>query len=104
VIPFASEAIEGAALLSFQRGGLLDAQPLGGSRAYGNYVYGAYLSASGLPLSVALAGANSYASVSNAQYPGFTMDPNYPAIPAANIANITNGYNAQQNGTLCHKD
>jgi len=95
--------VNAAYLLSFPRGGALDAQPLGASRAYGNYVFGAYLSAAGIPLSVGLAGANGYAAVSNAQYPGFTMDPNYPAIPQANVANIVNGYNAQRNGTLCHK-
>ena len=95
--------VNAAYLFSFRRDGALDAQPFGASRAYGNYVFGAYLSAAGIPLSVGLAGANGYAAVSNAQYPGFTMDPNLPAIPQANVANIVNGYNTQQNGTLCHK-
>jgi RHS repeat-associated protein len=95
--------VNAAYLSGFRRGGALDAQPLGASRAYGNYVFGAYLSAAGIPLSVGLGGANGYAAVSNAQYPGFSMDPNYPAVPQANVANIINGYNAQRNGTLCHK-
>jgi hypothetical protein len=95
--------VNAAYLSGFRRGGALDAQPLGASRAYGNYVFGAYLSAAGIPLSVGLGGANGYAAVSNAQYPGFSMDPNYSAIPQANVANIINGYNAQRNGTLCHK-
>ncbi len=95
--------VNAAYLSGFRRGGALDAQPLGASRAYGNYVFGAYLSAAGIPLSVGLGGANGYAAVSNAQYPGFSMDPNYPAVPQANVANIINGYNAQHNGTLCHK-
>jgi hypothetical protein len=25
---------------------------------------------------------------------GYQMDPNYPLLPAANVGNITNGYNA----------
>jgi len=90
-------------LLSFQRGGSLDAQPLGGSRAYGNYVFGAALSGGGYSLSFTLSAANAYAFVSGANYPGFVMDSQYGSLPAANVANITNGYNAQRNGTLCHK-
>ena len=95
-------------LKSFQRGGALDAQPMTGApslqaAAYGNYVYGVWMAASGTPLSVALAGGNAYAYLSGAQYPGRTMDPTYGSIPAANVANITNGYNAQMNGTTCHK-
>jgi YD repeat-containing protein len=45
-------------LFSFHRGGYYDAQQYGGSRAYGNYAYGVYLAAAGLPLPVALAGAD----------------------------------------------
>jgi RHS repeat-associated protein len=90
-------------LLGFHSGGSLDAQSEGGSRAYGNYVFGAAMSAAGYSITFTLTAANTYAGIKNAQYPGFTMDQNYPAIPQANVANITNGYNAQQNGTLCHK-
>ena len=73
--------------------------------AYGNYVYGVWMAASGTPLSVALAGGDAYAYASGAQYgpSNGPMDPNYPSLPAANVANITNGYDAQKNGTLCHK-
>ncbi|MGC1783102.1 MAG: RHS repeat-associated core domain-containing protein [Acidobacteriaceae bacterium] len=89
-------------LFNFHRGGSLDAQPLGASPAYGNYVFGAALSGAGYSLSSTLSAANAYAFLSGAQYPGQTMDQNYGSIPAANVANITNGYNAQQNGTVCH--
>jgi RHS repeat-associated protein len=88
-------------LSNFQRGGYLDAQPLGASPAYGNYVFGAALNAAGYSLPFTLSAANDYAFLSGAQYPGKAMDPNYGSIPAANVANITNGYNAQQNGTVC---
>ena len=93
--------------LDFQRGHPLDAQPLGGSQAYGNYVFGAYMGAAGMSLSTAFAGANAYAAWSKIfnwkQYSNQQMDPKYTFLPAANVANITNGYNAQRNGTLCHK-
>jgi len=29
------------------------------------------------------------------------MDGKYGSLPAANVTNITNGYNAQANGTTC---
>ena len=90
-------------LFNFQRGGSLDAQPLGGSRAYGNYVFGAALSGAGYSLRFTLSAANTYAFISGAKYPGQVMDSQYGSIPAANVANITNGYNAQRNGSLCHK-
>ncbi len=93
-------------LRSFQRGGALDAQPMTGApplqaAAYGNYVYGVWMAASGTPLWAALLGGSGYALFSGAQYPGRTMDPTYGWIPADNVANITNGYGAQMNGTTC---
>ncbi|MGH9540784.1 MAG: RHS repeat-associated core domain-containing protein, partial [Terriglobales bacterium] len=88
--------------LNFRRGASLDAQPLGASAAYGNYVFGASLSAAGYPLWLALSAANAYAFLSGASYPGQVMDTRFSTIPAANVANIANGYNAQQSGTLCH--
>lgn len=90
-------------LAQFPRGGALDAQAYGASRAYGNYVYGVYLAASGHSLSTALWGANAYAGLSGANYEGsgMVMDPNYPNIPAANVQNIKNGYDAQNSGTTC---
>lgn len=32
---------------------------------------------------------------------GTWMHQNYPFLQAANVANITNGYNAQANGATC---
>ena len=92
-----------AKLFAFRRGGSLDAQPLGASRAYGNYVYGAYLYSAGFSLPGALYGANAYAAVSKAQYPNQRMDSKYSFIPADNVANITRGFYAARNGVLCHK-
>ncbi|MFZ3265601.1 MAG: IPT/TIG domain-containing protein [Terriglobales bacterium] len=96
----------------FAIGGYLDAQPMATGNAYekaayGNYVFGAYMSGAGFPLSVTLAGANEiafYHGLSNsAQYSGRQMDSFFWSLPAANVANITAGYNAQRNGTLCRK-
>lgn len=94
----------------FPRSGYLDAQPLTGAptlqaAAYGNYAYGVYMQAFGLSLSQALSGANAYAFFSGAKYgpSNGPLDSQYGSIPAANVANITNGFNAQQNGTTCHK-
>ena len=89
-------------------GHFFDAQPLASGTvkqraAYGNYVYGVYMEAAGLSLSEALFGANACAFLKS-QYPGRTqMDPNYRSLPAANVGNIMNGFNAQKNGTTCHK-
>ena len=96
----------------FKIGGYLDAQPLAQGNvyqraAYGNYAYGVWMAASGTPLTLALAGANGIAAVhgwSNPnQYSGRQMDSTWGALPAANVANITAGYNAQVNGTTCHQ-
>jgi RHS repeat-associated protein len=95
--------------MGFPRGGYLDAQPLGtGSSlqraAYGNYAFGVYMASAGISLSTALSGGNAYAFFSGAKYgpSNGPMDPNYQSLPAANVANITNGYNAQASGTPCH--
>jgi RHS repeat-associated protein len=86
----------------FKRGWPLDAQVIyGGSQAYANYVYGVYMCAAGYPLSAALAGANWYGAHNSKYAPGTQMDPNYPAIPASNVANIIQGCKDQKNGTLC---
>jgi hypothetical protein len=88
-------------LFSFHRGGALDAQAYGSSPAYANYAYGDYLSAAGFSLPVALSGANLYAFLGST-YPAATvMSPTYPSTPSSNVSNITGGFNAQQNGTLC---
>lgn len=91
--------------LNFRRGGYLDAQPLQGSRSYANYVFGASVAAAGWTLPQALSSANAYAHYSGAHYmpEDGEMDATYPYILAANVTNITNGYNAQLSGTLCHK-
>jgi hypothetical protein len=70
-------------------GQYMDAQPLTSvpatwaAAAYGNYVYGAYMQAASVPLSVALRGAEGYALTKT--YPtGTPMQPGYPGLPAAN--------------------
>ena len=89
----------------------LDAQPLASGnvfqkQAYGNYVFGAYMAAAGVSLNTALVGASTLAFGSGAYSTytrnGFQMDQNYPLLPAANIGNIANGFNAAANGTVCH--
>jgi hypothetical protein len=90
-------------LFQFRAGGRLDAQPQGSSTAYANYVYGVYTSAAGYTLNQALAGADIYAQYRASYGPGTVMDPNHPFTPMVNVMNINYGFNAQQNGTLCHK-
>ena len=91
-------------LAQFRRGGPLDAQVrYHGSTAYANYVFGVYLSAAGWTLPQTLDAANDYARARSRYPAGTPMDPQYPSTPAVNIANITAGYYAQQNGSLCHK-
>lgn len=93
--------------MGFPAGDYLDPQPMASgnafqNQAYGNYTFGVYMAAAGVPLSTALSGANTYAFF-RSSYPSSTqMDPNYPSLPAASVGNITNGYNAYGNGTLCH--
>ncbi len=88
-------------------GQYLDAQPLTtvpdtwAAAAYGNYVYGVYMQAAGFSMEVTMRGAQGYASTKT--YPaGTPMQPGYPGLPAANAQNISNGFNAQSNGTICH--
>jgi hypothetical protein len=75
--------------------------------AYGNYVFGVWMRASGTPLPIALTGANEIAyihSISNPrQYRGRQMDSFFWSLPRANVLNMIKGYNDQNNGTLCHK-
>jgi RHS repeat-associated protein len=90
-------------LYEFHRGGFLDAQlQYGGSQAYANYVFGVYMAAAGYSLSTTLNAANGYGGLFSNYPPGTPMDPNYTHIPASNVANITNGFNDAQNGTLCN--
>lgn len=97
--------------MGWPRGGYLDPQKLASgtiyqNQAYGNYAFGVYMQAAGFSLYQTLYDANSYAAYSKLrnwkQYSGNQMDPNYSFLPAASVANITNGYNAQANGTVCH--
>lgn len=87
---------------------MLDAQnggkPGGSNAAYANYVFGAFFSGLGWPLPNALQAANAYGSVNSTYSPNVLKgsDPNYPAIPPANVTNITAGYNAASAGALCH--
>jgi len=89
-------------------GQYMDAQPLTivpgtwNAAAYGNYVYGVYMQAADVSLSVALRGAEAYA-LSKTYPSGTPMQPGYPGLPAANAQNIINGYNGQTNGTACHQ-
>lgn len=60
----------------------------------------------GTSLNGALDDASAFSLMSGAYFTyinnGYQMDSNYPFLPAANVGNITNGYNASVNGTLCH--
>jgi hypothetical protein len=90
-------------LAAFRAGGALDAQPLGATPAYANYVYGVYMSAAGYSLNQTLAGADIYAQYRGKYQPGTPFaGPNYPYTPQVNIAYITVGFNAQQGGNVCH--
>ncbi len=95
------------ATMGFPAGHYLDPQPLGSgnafqNQAYGNYTFGVYMASAGVSLSTALSGANAYAFF-RSSYPSWIQrDSNYGSLPAANVANIINGYNAQMNGTTCH--
>jgi hypothetical protein len=99
------------AKMGFPAGHYLDPQPLASGnvfqkQAYGNYTFGVYMASAGVSLNTALSGASAYALKSGAYFTyiknGYQMDPNYPLLPAANVGNIANGYNAQANGTTCH--
>ena len=88
-------------LFNFHRGGYLDAQADGGSPAYANYIFGVYMNAAGYSLSLTLSAANAYGAAFSHYRPGTPMDPNYTHIPAANVKNISAGFNDNRNGTLC---
>ena len=91
-------------LLQFRRGAALDAQVrYGGAPSYANYTFGVYMSAAGYTLNQTLALADIYAQYRSSYPVGTPMaGPNYPFTPQANVSNITNGFNAQTNGTTCH--
>ncbi len=99
----------------FPRGSFLDAQPKAGigsvldryagleRAAYGNYVYGDYMAAAGVPLGAALNLANLFAISSTYSIKNGPISSTYTHLPEANVANITRGYTDQINGTLCHR-
>ena len=95
-------------LQGFPAGHFLDGQVLasgsvGQNRAYGNYTFGAFMAGAGRPLGTTLFYANAYAFFRSSYPDQPQMDSTYTSLPAANVANITNGYTAARNGTLCHK-
>jgi RHS repeat-associated protein len=84
--------------------GSLNAQPQGASPAYANYVYGVYMSAAGFSLDYAQTAGNVAAAMTSNYGPGGPpsgYNPTYPSTPNSNVANIAQGYNDQQYGTLC---
>ncbi len=87
-------------LWEFHRGGSLDAQKYGASRAYGNYVFGVYMAAHGYTLPETLDYAQQYAFNFSRYRPGEPKSPVYPSVPTANVANITKGFNDERNGTF----
>jgi RHS repeat-associated protein len=88
-------------LFAFRRGGFMDAQKYGGSPAYANYVFGVYMCGAGYSLSQTLNFANAYAFLRSNYPPSTPMDPNHKSMPAANVGNITLGFNDCKNGNLC---
>jgi RHS repeat-associated protein len=103
-------------LWGFHHGGFLDAQAYGGRRnqAYANYVFGVYMASEGYTLLQTLDNADLYAASPsvNSTFPFFHrryssklppdyFDRKYRHTPAANIINITAGFNDARNGTLC---
>ncbi len=90
-------------LAQFRRGGPLDAQVrYKGSTAYGNYGFGVYNAAAGIPLRETLDLANAYGRLRSV-YHDRHMDPKYEFIPVENVQNISKGYSDYKNGTLCRK-
>jgi len=101
-IPFLAISATG-----FPRGSYLDAQPeaegnVSQRAAYGNYAYGVYMAAAGVPYSVMMGAANMFGTFSHYTVKNGPMDPVYTNLPNANVTNITRGYNDQRNGTTCH--
>ncbi len=102
----------GAGILAaqFSRGSELDAQTKASGTeyqkvAYGNYAFGAFFAGTGASLNEALSAANAYGNIQQTfkgAYEGRYMDTTYPHLPVLNVQDITNGYNAALQGTLCH--
>ena len=99
----AANGVNAYNLVNMRDGGSLDAQRIGGTfnpqfTAYANYAYGVYTSAAGMPLDSALEGANLHGSFTTENGKGLAP---YTDILPANVANITNGYDANKGGQLC---
>ena len=88
-------------LLDFRKGAMMDAQAYGSSPAYANYVFGVYMAAAGYSLPATLNAANGYGFLRAKYPPNVPMDPVFKSIPAANVINITAGFNAEKTATLC---
>jgi hypothetical protein len=91
----------------FPTGDYLDPQPLASGNAlqnaaYGNYAFGVYMAAAHVPLSVALTGAAVFGLHHTYTPANGPRDSTFRNLPAANVVNITNGFNAQKSGTVCH--
>jgi hypothetical protein len=107
----ASSFALGALFGQFSRGSSLDAQPRATGTSlqrasYGNYVFGAFFAGAGVPLSDALAAANTYGfkqQVVGGAYQGRNMDNTFTHLPAVNVQDIRNGYRDAQLGSLCHQ-
>ena len=88
-------------LYDFRRGGSLDAQAYGASPAYGRYVFGVYMAGHGYSLSTTLYWANEYGYWRSHYGPNTPMGgPKYPSIPAAEVTEITKGFNDERNGNF----
>jgi hypothetical protein len=91
----------------FKRGGRLDAQQGQGGEVivgYGNYTYGVFMQSAGFSLDDTLMAASAYGlyqSVTTNAYAN-VKDKAGPlgSIPARNVNNIVDGYNAAQSGNL----
>lgn len=92
----------------FHKGGSLDAQPYATGNhlqqaSYGNYAFGVFFAAAGVPLNQTLTAASTYGYWQQiwGAYKTQTLSPDYGGIPVANVQNIISGYNDQLNGTTC---
>jgi hypothetical protein len=72
-----------------------------GRAAYGNYVFGVYVAAAGIPLEAALLEVNN-AAQGNPAYLNRRKDSVFRNLPAANVTNIAAGYIDQEAGFACH--
>src|SRR3974390_1311019 len=91
----------------FPKGGYLDAQPFASGNAferaaYGNYVFGVYVAAAGIPLEAALFEGNQKAQ-GNPAYRNRTKESLFGNLPAANVMNIAAGYIDQEAGFACQE-